>query len=88
MKRLLTDILCVVFMLFVAACSNDDDNDYPPIVTDLLEASVDANGRVVSVRLDDGTTYNVAAQQVESERRTPRSAVWQPTPTTATQDSS
>ena len=69
MKRLLTDILCVVFMLFVAACSNDDDNDYPPIVTDLLVASVDANGRVVSVRLDDGTTYNVAAQQVESEKK-------------------
>ena len=69
MKRLLTDILCVVCMLFVAACSNDDDNDYPPIVTDLLVASVDANGREVSVRLDDGTTYNVAAQQVESEKK-------------------
>ncbi|MBQ8711007.1 MAG: NigD-like N-terminal domain-containing protein [Bacteroidaceae bacterium] len=69
MKRLLTDILCAMFVLFVAACSHDDDNNFPPIVTDLLVASTDANGQVVSVRLDDGTTYHVAAQQVNLGKR-------------------
>ncbi|MBO4672819.1 MAG: hypothetical protein J5616_00505 [Bacteroidaceae bacterium] len=72
MRKLLTDILCVAFVVCLVACSDGDDDAggyIPPYITDFLVASTDADGKVVSVRLDDGTTYNVASQQVDLERK-------------------
>lgn len=72
MKKLLTNILCVAFVVCLVACSDGDDDggEYiPPYITDFLVASTDADGKVVSVRLDDGTTHNVASQQVDLERK-------------------
>ena len=68
MRKLLTDILCVAFVVGLVACSDDHDGDYiPSYVTDFLVASTDADGKVVSVLLDDGTTYNVASQGFTSD---------------------
>ncbi len=72
MRTLLTNILCVAFAVCLVACADgeDDNGGYiSPYVTDFLVASTDAEGKVVSVRLDDGTTYNVADQQVDLERK-------------------
>lgn len=72
MRKLLADILCLTFALCLVACSDgDDDGDVyiPPYITDLVVASTDADGKVVSVRMDDGTTYHVASQQVDMERK-------------------
>ena len=66
MKKLLTDILCVACVVCLVACSDDHDGDYvPSYITDFLVASTGADGKVVSVRLDDGTIYNVASQQMD-----------------------
>ena len=70
MRKLLTDILCVAFVVGLVACSDDHDGDYiPSYVTDFLMVSTDANGKVVSVLLDDGTTYNVSAQGLRSDAK-------------------
>lgn len=72
MRKLLTNILCVAFAMCLVACNDGDDDDggyIPPYITDFLVASTDADGKVVSVRLDDGTTHNVASQQVDLERK-------------------
>lgn len=72
MRTLLTNILCVAFAVCLVACADgeDDNGGYiSPYVTDFLVASTDAEGKLVSVRLDDGTTYNVADQQVDLERK-------------------
>ena len=72
MRKLLTDILCVAFAVCLVACTDGDDDggEYiPSYITDFLVASTDADGKVVSVRLDNGTTYNVASQQVDLERK-------------------
>lgn len=68
MRKLLTDILCVTLVTCLVACSDGDDDGgayIPPYVTDLLVANTDADGKVVSVCLDDGTIHHVAAQQVD-----------------------
>ena len=72
MRKLLIDILFVSLAVCLVACSDGDDDGgvyIPPYVTDFLVASTDADGKVVSVHLDDGTTYNVASQQVDLERK-------------------
>lgn len=72
MRRLLTNILCVAFAVCMVACSDgEDDGDVyiPPYVTDFMVASTNADGKVVTVRLDNGITYNVASQQVDLERK-------------------
>lgn len=49
------------------ACSDGDDDTggyIPPYVTDLMEATTNADGKIVSVRLDDGTTYDVSSQKL------------------------
>ncbi len=66
MKRLLNDILLILCVVCLVACSDGDEDSgeyIPPYTTDLLLASVDANGKIVSVQMDDGTTYNVASQK-------------------------
>jgi hypothetical protein len=63
MRKLLTDILCVAFVVMGMVACSDDENDVPSYITDFLMVSVDANGKVTSVRLDDSTTYQIAAQQ-------------------------
>ena len=72
MRKLLTNILCVAFAMCLVACNDGDDDDggyIPPYITDFLVASTGADGKVVSVRLDDGTTHNVASQQVDLEHK-------------------
>lgn len=66
MRKLLTDILIAVCLTCFVACSDGDDDSggyIPPYITDLMEATTDAEGRIVSVRLDDGTTYDVSSQR-------------------------
>ncbi len=61
MRRKTVILVCVtmcVISAVVAAC--DDDEDYvPSYVVELAEANSDEEGRIVSVRFDDGRTYNV-----------------------------
>lgn len=70
MRKLLTNILCVACVVCWVACSDDHDgDDIPSYVTDFLVASTGADGKVASVRFDDGTTCNVASQQVDLEKK-------------------
>lgn len=67
MRRLFTDILLALCVTCLVACSDGDEDSggyIPPYATDLLVASTDANGKIVSVRMDDGVTYNVASQNL------------------------
>ena len=66
MRKLWTDILCVLCLTCLVACSDGDDDSggyIPPYITDLVEATTDTQGKIVRVRLDDGTTYDVSSQK-------------------------
>ena len=65
MKRQFSSILCLMGLVFIVSCS-DDDKDYPSLVSDFLVASTDANGKITTVRLDKGTTYDIAAQGIST----------------------
>jgi len=67
MRKLWTDILCVLCLTCLMACSDGDDDSggyIPPYITDLMMATTDADGKIQRVCLDDGTEYNVASQQI------------------------
>lgn len=70
MKRPLNRLWCYVCVACLAlccvACSDDDDDDrgrdIPSYLTDLLWVSTNAEGNLTLVTLDNGSTYDVAAQ--------------------------
>ena len=65
MKQLWVKCLCVACAAFcLVACSDDDEHGHvPSYITDLLLVSTDGEGTLATVTLDNGKTYDVAAQQ-------------------------
>lgn len=65
MRRLWGSIvLCVACAL--TACSDKDGEDYPPLLTDMVVAESNGEAVLSRVTLDNGTTYDVAAQGVDA----------------------
>lgn len=69
MRRRLSELLCVVCMFCMVACSDDKDKNIPSYITDLVVLTIDADGRWLSVTLDDGTSYDIRSQQLTSEKK-------------------
>ena len=55
--------------LCLTACSDDDDDNYPSYITNMVVVAVDATGTVSEVRLDNGTKYGVKSQGLRTEER-------------------
>ncbi len=56
--------LCVACLSFcLAACGEDDEEDFPSYITDFMLVSTDAKGYITTVTLDNGSTYHVEAQK-------------------------
>jgi hypothetical protein len=54
-KKVITIVLAA---LLIYACSDNDDNsDYPSLLTELVDAHTGGNARVSSIITDNGTTY-------------------------------
>ena len=67
MKLRLLKLICLVWVVGLAACSDDKGGDVPPYITDLLTVSTNAEGTVASVLLDNGKTYNIVSQGISSD---------------------
>lgn len=61
----LVQLILLCCLCFFASCSDDKGGDYPSLVTDLALVKASAKGMLERVTLDDGTTYDIAAQQVQ-----------------------
>lgn len=58
--------LCIVGMaVSLSGCTNDEE-EFPPLTTDFVVAQTNAAGILSSIRLDDGTAYDVTAQGVNT----------------------
>ena len=67
MRRLLGKIFWVwciacVAVCFVGCSSDDDEKEYPPLITDFAVVETGARGAITDVRFDNGVSYNVASQ--------------------------
>lgn len=65
-KHLLIAMLC----LLVSSCDKDDADDYsyPSVLTDLVEANVNSEQLLTSIRTDAGITYTTPNQQIKADR--------------------
>ena len=68
LNRYIFGLLCA-FCLMACSDGSEDDNgaDLPPYISDLVVLSLDADGRFATVKLDDGSTYDIRSQQLMSE---------------------
>ena len=62
-------VLVVVSGLLVGCTQGEEDSGgyVPPYITDLMVVNTDFDGRLVTVVLDDGSIYDVAAQQLQTK---------------------
>lgn len=67
MKLRLLKLISFVWIVSLAACSDDDGEYIPSYITDLVTVTTDAQGIVTSVQLDNGTTYSIASQGIKSD---------------------
>ena len=59
-RRLATGSLLLPFLFLLFACTSDnDDESYPSLVTEMVMAQANAQGQMVSFTTDDGQTYIV-----------------------------
>ncbi len=64
-------ILTSLTMLFIQACSDDDNEEiYPPLITDLVCAEISNSGQISRIILDGGETYMVSQNIMSSKRDT------------------
>ena len=63
----LSTLFFALTLLCLWGCSNDDEETMPAYKIDLVEANTDHDGKVVSVRFDNGATYTVA-QEISAEK--------------------
>ena len=54
----------VSVMSLLSGCSNDENKEYPPLLTDFVVAEANASGMLARVRLDGGAVYDVTAQGI------------------------
>lgn len=73
LSKPLLSLLCVGCLLFLIGCADDSEHDgdsyIPSLITDMVDVLTDANGTLSTVRLDDGSTYSIAAQQYTSNQK-------------------
>lgn len=67
-------IVAVACLLFLAACS-EDERYFPPITKDLAVAYINAQGIIATLTFDNGTSYNVAAQGIDTNAQLADTAV-------------
>ena len=52
-------IIPLTFVLSVLSCSDDKEDAYPSLITEMVMAKANAEGKMASFTTDDGTTYLV-----------------------------
>lgn len=68
MKKLLSKVLLSCIIASVAVCfvsCLDDKQSFPSIKTDFLVVETNSSGMLSKVRLDDGLSYDVTAQEIK-----------------------
>jgi len=59
-------LLTLTLSWLTLSCKDDEENDLPSYLVNLVEASTDSNAMITLIRLDDGNTYNVS-QNVKAQ---------------------
>lgn len=66
MERLKIVLLLAICVLCYACSDDDDNNDYPSVITALLDVQTDADKIVTSITTDDGQTYTLPGQSIST----------------------
>lgn len=67
MRKLLVHSLSLLLLMALGSCDDKDSDDYPPLITDMVVASMDASGVMATVSLDNGESYDVRAQGLATD---------------------
>ena len=66
MRQPLHKLLALLCVVCLAACS-DDDEKIPSLITDMAVVSIDSQGIMETLALDNGSTYDISWQQLTTD---------------------